>query len=202
MNPYIRMILLYSTLFALLIISTMLIGRMQEQPMLFEYLGRCSGRTCYFGIIPGVTEWDDAVAIFENRPEFDFDSSRFVVRQPPAFNGEVYLINTQDMRAVNRLFLDIYPPTISVGSFVAQMGTPCAVGLHTTENLTIYYADTILTIPVDNLREYGSIKPTSLVRVVSLEALHESSNLCTYMINLDPTVVQRWKGFTRDTRER
>ncbi|HVU11391.1 MAG TPA: hypothetical protein VHD90_08940 [Phototrophicaceae bacterium] len=191
MKRIIRAALIGSLVCALLGAGALLIGR--NQPMqqdLFRYLGQCDGQPCYLGIAPGKTAWDSALTVLEDRSGIEFDPDTNIASNPPGFQGSALIFGSA---TVDEIELTMRTSTVSIGSLIVQMGSPCAV-IYTTDGiLALFYPRLSVQVMTEKAGGRQTLKPTSLAYQITLSDNFDS---CAPPKGYG---YQPWRGFAQYT---
>lgn len=188
MKRFALTILLACTVFALLIFSSVLIGRAQERPDFLSYLGRCDGLPCYVGIVPGQTLWADVQARFEIITELRGDNEIYLSYAPPGFSGTLrfYPSGSGSIREVDLRF---HTTRLTLGDLVAEMGEPCAVAMTRGLPAVLFPGMGVLVIG-ERIDAVQSLKPSSTVTSINLV----DAEICDIRNSL---ALYGWRGFGR-----
>jgi hypothetical protein len=186
--------LIISILLAGLSIATILLGRGQPaQPDLFEYLGNCNGQPCYLGIVPGTTDWHTALDVLGNRPEIEFGTSTNFAFRPQGFSGTVLLLAANQTTTVGEIDLNMRPASISIGSLITHMGSPCAVVPGERMIGVIFPGMSVISFASDS-GTTDAPKPTLMIDEINLFNRFQT---CDQVIR--ETTDRPWRGFAHYT---
>jgi hypothetical protein len=182
-------VLLACGVFALLIWGSVLVGRAQERPEVFEYLGKCAGTPCYLGIVPGETRWSDIQSQFEIVTDLRGETEIYLAYAPPGFLGALRFYPSGD-GLLRQVDLRFHTTQMKLGSLIAEMGSPCAVGMTNRGLPVVIYSGMGVLIAGERIGEMQLLKPTSTVTGINL--LRDPSCDLTNSLAL-----YGWQGFGR-----
>lgn len=120
-------------------------------------LGWCQGKLCFRGIVPGVTSWDQAVALLIHNPDNatvhnTIENGTISVADDPEIDGIVRssvdgaTIQDIDISVTN---LPAHPSILRLVPFIAQFGPPCYIYLRretNTNSIKLTYPHLVLIL--------------------------------------------------------
>jgi hypothetical protein len=140
------------------VVCALVVGSARPQPMRnpIEGLEQCIGLPCYWGVVPGYTDWDDILAQFAGRV-IKKTENEITALAGNTTQTTVYFWRVENTSTVSSFEIQFYNAGPRLGDIVAAYGAPCFVA-QPQANLSIVgvaYPYMIAFASVDLESSYG-----------------------------------------------